>query len=142
MTLMLRLRRPVDCRRDRFKSRVRRLAHRHRADPRALWGRFAFRCDERDFAETLLSRHTHYWLYRTDQAGACGDFVAIDMSSPKPSRRSIVALELKLGGTLRTSGGVQLRNIDSAVSRLHALGVAGTSVRTLCGCRHRVLREL
>ena len=117
--LLLRLTRPVDCRPDRFRRRVRRLAEAHRADPARLLPRFAFRCDERAFAEALLRERTHWWLFRTHQAAACGDFVVVDLSSPRPVGRRVVGLDLKLGGRLRTASH-QLRHLPRAVRLLEA----------------------
>jgi hypothetical protein len=82
---------------------------------------FAFKCDEEDFARELLRRRSHVWLFRSNQRAFCGDFVAVDMSSPSPARRRAFVLELKRGAPIRVGGGgagVQLRNADRAVRGL------------------------
>ncbi|MEM9067737.1 MAG: hypothetical protein AAGE52_04500 [Myxococcota bacterium] len=138
-TLLLRLHRPIHCRGDRFRARLRHLAKAERQDPSALLGRFAFRCDERAFAETLLTRATQWWLFRSDQALGCGDFVLVDMSSPDPRRRRVVALELKLRAG--RSAGWQLRNSDSVLDSLHAV-VRNGSVERLTASREDALAHL
>lgn len=125
-----------------MRRRVRALARCTRSDPNAMLARFQFHCDERQFAEELLSRHTQLWLFRADQTLACGDFVVVDMSAPKPRDRRVIALELKLRGKLR-EGGHQLRRADRALAMLHGLGVVeGTDLRRLTGERRRLLAVL
>ena len=142
MRTLLRLHRPVHCRPDVMRRRVRELARTTRTDPSALIARFEFRCDERRFAEELLSRSTQLWLYRTDQTLGCGDFVVVDMSAPKPRDRRVTAVELKLRSKLR-HGGHQLRNAARAVDALASLGVVeAADVRRLTGERERLLRVL
>ena len=138
--LLLRLPGPGSCRSDRFRSRVRRLALRHGLCPRALLGRFAFKCDEQRFARSLLSRATHLWLWRVDQAGAAGDFVVVDMSSPDPRRRPALAIDLKLGADVREAGSHQLRHRDSAVASLSC--TAATQATPLIGDGRAVLDHL
>ena len=141
-TLLLRLARLVHCRPDFMRRRVRALARTTRTDPSALYARFQFRCDERRFAEDLLTRHTQLWLYRVDQTLACGDFVVVDMSAPNPRHRDVLAVELKLRSKLRTRGH-QLRNAWRAGAMLSELGVAeGRDVHRLMGERERLLRVL
>ncbi len=107
-----------------------------------MFGRFQFRCDERQFAEELLTRHTQLWLFRADQTLGCGDFVVVDMSSPKPRHRPVTAIELKLNSKLR-EGGHQLRHAARAVEALVHMGVVeGTDVRRLTGERKRLLAVL
>jgi hypothetical protein len=89
---------------------------------------FAFKNDERAFARELLERRTELWLFRSNQRAFCGDFVAVDMSSPEPSHRRAFVLELKLGERLRVGrGGVQLRNAADAVRDAGQAGVLGAS---------------
>jgi hypothetical protein len=89
--------------------------------------RFEMSPGEVRFARGLLGRHPELWLYRTDQQAFCGDFLLVDMSAPKASRRALWALEIKLGACVRTGGGGasnQLVGIERAVAAIRALGVA------------------
>lgn len=101
--------------------------------------------DEEKFARELLERATHLWLFRSNQRLFCGDFVVVDMSCPRPEGRSVVALDIKLGGMLRLGGGPaarQLVNAERAADELaDELGilVAGASVKRLSGDRRVVL---
>ena len=61
----------------------------------------ACRAHELRFARAVLSGATQLWLLRVDQRGAGGDFLMVDMSSPRPERRRVLVLELKLGARLR-----------------------------------------
>lgn len=125
-----------------MRRRVRALARTTRTDPNALLARFRFHCDERRFAEELLTRHTQLWLFRADQTLACGDFVVVDMSAPKPRDRRVTAVELKLRSKLR-EGGHQLRHASRAVAMLSELGVVeDADVRRLTGERQRLLDVL
>ena len=107
-----------------------------------MFARFRFHCDERRFAEELLTRHTQLWLFRTDQTSACGDFVIVDMSAPRPRDRRVTAVELKLRSKLR-EGGHQLRHASRVVATLSELGVVeGGDVRRLTGERERLIAVL
>ncbi|MCK6592621.1 MAG: hypothetical protein L6Q76_34125, partial [Polyangiaceae bacterium] len=89
---------------------------------------FELKNDERAFARELLGRKSNYWLFRSNQRRACGDFVVVDVSSPHPARRRAFVIDLKQGAPVRVGGGgagVQLRNAESAVSELRSAGVLG-----------------
>jgi hypothetical protein len=106
---------------------------------------FAFKNDERSFARELLERRTELWLFRSNQRAFCGDFVAVDMSSPEPSLRRAFVLELKLGERLRVGrGGVQLRNAADAVRDAGRGGVlgAGAGFEVLTGDARNLLGYL
>lgn len=125
-----------------MRRRVRALARTTRTDPNALLARFRFHCDERRFAEELLTRYTQLWLFRADQTLACGDFVVVDMSAPRPCDRRVTAVELKLRSKLR-QGGHQLRHASRALAMLAELGVVeGADLRRLTGERERLLSVL
>src|SRR5262245_7364932 len=118
--LSIRLRRRALDRRDAFFALVAR-ALPLSVDPAFGASLFAFKNDELGFARALLGRCPNLWLYRSNQRAYCGDFVAIDMSSPSPSRRRAVLIELKRGRPVRVGGGgagVQLRNADRLVKEL------------------------
>jgi len=71
----------------------------------------------------LDSEHPRFWLYRSNQAAACGDFVIVDLSAPDPRRRRVWIVALKLGAALRRGGGPagwQLRCAAAAVDELVA----------------------
>ena len=110
--------------------------------------RFAFNDDERAFARELLRHKGNFWLYRTHQQRYCGDFAAIDMSSPDPSRRSVTVIDLKRGAPLKEGGGGasnQLVNAEVLVRRLgERTGIVGSEQppRLLTGDRQAVLGAL
>lgn len=108
---------------------------------------FAFKNDEARFAKELLRRRGNFWLYRTHQARFCGDFVLVDMSSPRPAGRSVYVLDLKLGGRLKVGGGgagVQFRNAALAVGEIARGGVIDPTLpyELLSGDRGEVLAAL
>lgn len=108
---------------------------------------YAFCNDERDFAQSLLERYTHLWLFRSRQSMACGDFLVVDVSSPRITRRRVFALELKQGRPLsHGAGGAgwQLRNVEAAVSELVAAGVVDSRTPrvVLAGDADRVTQAL
>jgi hypothetical protein len=41
------------------------------------------------------------WVFRCDQRRFAGDFVVVDMSEPRPERRWVVVLDLKMGAPFR-----------------------------------------
>lgn len=87
---------------------------------------FELKNDERQFARELLRRKSNYWLFRSNQRLACGDFVVVDVSSPAPARRRAFVIDLKQGAPIRVGGGgagVQLRNAERAIGELRAAGV-------------------
>lgn len=80
--------------------------------------RFSFKNDEKAFVRELLFRKSNFWIFRCDQQRACGDFVIVDMASPKVKHRSVVVLDLKQGAPLKIGGGgagVQFKNAGLAV---------------------------
>ena len=82
---------------------------------------FALTRPEMRFARRLLKRKRNLWLFRCNQRGFCGDFIAVDMSAGLPRRRSVVVIELKLRARLRFGGGGagnQLQRADVAVTEL------------------------
>jgi hypothetical protein len=83
--------------------------------------RFALCGDELAFARQLLGRRGNLWIYRCNQQRFCGDFVVVDMSSPRSELRPAAVLDLKRGSPLREGGGGasnQLCNARHAVRRL------------------------
>jgi len=70
-----------------------------------LLERFALADYEKRFARELLRARTNLWLFRSNQRSGCGDFVVVDMSSPNPSERRAVVVELKLGEPLSEGRG-------------------------------------
>lgn len=109
---------------------------------------FAVSEDERAFARELLRRRPSLWLFRTHQRRFCGDFVALDMASPSPSRRRAWAIDLKQGGPLRIGGGgasVAFTRLHLAVEEIaaetHAIA-AGAAVERVTGAAAVVLRHL
>jgi hypothetical protein len=108
---------------------------------------FAYNNDEARFAKELVRRRGNFWVYRTHQARFCGDFVLVDMSSPRPAGRVAYVLDLKLGGRLKVGGGgagVQFRNAALAVGEIAERGVVGGSApyELLSGNRDEVLAAL
>jgi hypothetical protein len=98
--------------------------------------RFALSSDERRFARALLDRRPQLWLYRTDQQGRAGDFLAVDMSAPRPDRRRLWAIEVKLGAAVRFGGGGasnQLVGVARAAAALSDLGVVQAAPVLVCG---------
>lgn len=82
---------------------------------------FAFKNDELSFARELLRRKSQLWLFRSNQRAFCGDFLVVDVSSPRPTRRPAFVLDLKQGAPLRLGGGgcgVQLKAAAHAVAEL------------------------
>jgi hypothetical protein len=68
------------------------------------------------FARLLLGAQTRYWLYRTHQQQAAGDFIAVDRSCHAASARWF-AIELKRARRLRLGRpGVQLARCRQAVA--------------------------
>jgi hypothetical protein len=99
---------------------------------------FAFKCDELAFARALLERRPNFWLYRTSQRAYAGDFVAVDVSSPRRDRRSVVALELKRGQRVRP---IALANAKAVVRALAEQGVvdADALIDSIVGDANAVL---
>ena len=77
---------------------------------------FALCPAERAFACLLLSAQTRYWLYRTHQQQAAGDFIAVDRSTSAGAARWF-AIELKRARRLRLGRpGMQLARCRQAVA--------------------------
>jgi hypothetical protein len=131
-TLLLRLPRAALARRDAIVLL---------ADDAIARSNFAFKCDELGFARALLERHPNWWLYRTNQRAFAGDFVAVDLSSPRRERRPVFALELKRGERVRT---IQLANVRAVVRALADAGVvaANVSCESLVGDSNAVLAAI
>lgn len=125
LPLSVKLTRRAVARRDLFCELVLRAVRPPPADAAFAVHAYAFKADEGDFARELLERCSRLWLFRSNQRAFCGDFVAVDMSSPSPARRRAFVLELKRGAALRLGGGavgVQLRNAALAVRSLTGEG--------------------
>jgi len=83
--------------------------------------RYALKSDEKPFVRELLRRKRNLWAFRCDQRRFAGDFIVVDMSDPRPERRWVVVLDLKLGAPLVLGGGgagVQLTQAQAAVEAL------------------------
>ncbi len=139
----LRLSRGALARRDAIERASRALHLARRVDPGDALHAFAFKCDEHGFARELLERHPRYWLFRTHQQRRCGDFAAVDMSPPDPSRRVVRVIELKRAEPVRANrgAGLQLVNAASVVAALAAESVvtADASLERLTGDARAVL---
>jgi len=82
---------------------------------------FDMRSHERAFVKTVLARRRHLWLFRTNQRRSCGDFIAIDMSSPRRANRRAYVMELKTGERLVIGGArLQCAHYGAAVAELVA----------------------
>ena len=106
---------------------------------------FALTRPEQRFAHRLLRRKRNVWLFRCNQRGFCGDFIAVDMSADLPRRRSVVVIELKQGAGLRLGGagaGNQLQGAHKAVAELaETVGLVtnNTPITLACGDGDKVL---
>lgn len=122
------------------------------AEPSRSWAQslpllavFALTRPEKRFACRLLQRKRNIWLFRCNQRGFCGDFIAVDMSAELPRLRSAVVIELKVGAGLRFGGagaGNQLQRAEAALTELvEAEGVIAkdTPVTLACGDGDKVL---
>lgn len=145
LPLSIRLSRRAVARRDAFFARVLGAVRPAPADAARAVHAFALKNDEESFARALLERHSRLWLYRGNQRAFCGDFVAVDMSSPRPSSRRAFVLELKRGAVLRCGGGgagVQLVHAERAVRDPASVGaVLGEEApwEMVCGDGERIL---
>lgn len=120
LPLTLKLNRAALARHDHFRHLV-ELARPRRVDAAVAYHAFAFKADEAEFARALLERHPRLWVYRGNQRASCGDFVVVDMSSPRPALRTAYVVELKLGARPRVGGGpvgVQLARAGEALAAL------------------------
>jgi hypothetical protein len=88
------------------------IANEHRSIGRTTgvcrFDQFEMRSHERAFVKTVLARRSNLWLFRTNQRKSCGDFIAIDMSSPRRADRCAHVMELKMGERL-VIGGARLQ---------------------------------
>lgn len=118
----LRLPRAAVARRDVIERLSLALHRERRVDPGEVVHAFGFKCDELAFAREVLSRHPRYWVFRTHQQRRCGDFAAVDMSSPDPARRVVRLVELKREEDLRVDrgAGLQLARADDLRAALAA----------------------
>ncbi|HEY5937635.1 MAG TPA: hypothetical protein VIU61_23470 [Kofleriaceae bacterium] len=107
--------------------------------------RFAMRSHEQAFVKTVLARRTNVWLFRSNQRRSCGDFVAIDMSSPRPAERRARVMELKAGEPLVRGGArFQCARYRDALDELVVRGVIdpASPVELLYGDEAAVLADL
>ena len=107
--------------------------------------RFDMRSQEQAFVKTVLSRRTNLWLFRSNQRRSCGDFITIDMSSPRRAERHARVMELKAGEPLVRGGArLQCAQYRSALDELVGRGVLDTasSVELLYGDEAAVLSYL
>ncbi|QDE69936.1 hypothetical protein BHS09_24805 [Myxococcus xanthus] len=85
--------------------------------------RYALKSDEKPFVRELLNRKRNLWVFRCDQRRFAGDFVVVDMAEPRPARRRVVVLDLKMGAPLVLGGGgagMQLTHAQDAVNGVAA----------------------
>ncbi len=85
--------------------------------------RYALKSDEKPFVRELLGRKRNLWAFRCDQRRFAGDFVVVDMSEPRPARRWVLVLDLKMGAPLVLGGGgagIQLTQAPLAVEAVAA----------------------
>jgi hypothetical protein len=128
LPLCIALRSPTVERRDGITTLVTRTLRPPTAHEGIAVHSFELKNDERAFARELLRRKSNYWLFRSNQRHACGDFVVVDVSSPLPDRRRAFVVDLKQGAPVRVGGGgagVQLRNAGRAIGELRSAGVLG-----------------
>jgi hypothetical protein len=107
--------------------------------------RFAMRSHEQTFVKTVLARRTNLWLFRSNQRRSCGDFIAVDMSSPRRADRHARVMELKAGEPLVRGGArLQCAHYRSAVVELVERGVIdpASPVELLYGDEASVLSYL
>jgi hypothetical protein len=106
---------------------------------------FDMRSHERAFVKDVLGRRSNLWLFRTNQRRSCGDFIAIDMSSPVRSDRHAFVMELKMGEPLVLGGArLQCAHHGSAIDELVAREIleATSPVQLLYGDGAAVLTHL
>ena len=102
---------------------------------------------ERAFARAVLTRKRNFWLFRCNQRRYCGDFMLVDMSSPSPSLRRVLAVELKLGAPLQVGArpGRQLANwrlATAEIGKRHAIIDPACDAELLIGSSEQVLAHL
>lgn len=128
---------------------TRAIADEHRSRGRTTgicrFDRFEMRSHERTFVKTVLARRSNLWLFRTNQRRSCGDFIAIDMSSPRRAHRRAYVMELKMGERLVIGGArLQCAQYCSAVDELVAREIlrGSSPVELLYGDGAAVLTHL
>lgn len=106
---------------------------------------FEFKNDERIFAKTFLRQKSNFWLFRTHQQFACGDFIIVDMSSTDRSYRPVYIIDLKQGSCLIEGGGgagIQFQRTNEAMfqlaDRYHVINATNTPIK-LVGDKERLL---
>ncbi|MBL8719412.1 MAG: hypothetical protein JNL79_25720 [Myxococcales bacterium] len=147
LPLAIRLTRRTLARSDFFCALVQEVTRASRVDAAMAFHAFALKADEHAFARSLLARRTQLWLFRTNQRVFSGDFVAVDMSSPRPETRRAFVLELKRGMHLRVDAGavgVQLRNAGLVLRSLSREGLFAEDATwsTLAGDANEIGRHL
>lgn len=128
LPLVIKLTRRAVARHDLFCALVQKTTRPSHAEAAFAFHAFAFKADEHEFARALLTRRTELWLFRANQRAFCGDFLAIDMSSPCPASRRAWVIELKRNMPIRIGGGavgVQLRNAALAMQSVALADEAG-----------------
>jgi len=105
---------------------------------------FLLSAPERQFVRRFLRTYRNWWLYRCNQVCLCGDFIAVDMSSPAPASRRVLVIELKQHQSLTLGGGGasnQFQRADLAVRELVATDVIReqSPVSRVCGDQDVVL---
>jgi len=106
---------------------------------------FAMSSREEVFVRTLLRHKRNIWIFRCHQKGFSGDFVVVDMSTPKPAERRAVVVELKARAPLKLGGGgLQVKNHPASLAELVAQGVLASSSpsETVTGDKDAVLSYL
>jgi hypothetical protein len=96
-----------------------------------LLERFELAGHERAFVKTVFARRSNLRLFRSNQRQACGDFIAVDMSAPRPPDRRVHVLELKTGAPLVLGGArLQCANHRAAVDEIAATtGIVDATTR-------------
>jgi hypothetical protein len=109
---------------------------------------FEMHDDEEAFARALLAHRKNLWVFRANQRASCGDFVLVDMSSPRPCSRRVWVVELKRGQALLEGGGgagfqlVRHRAALDELARRYGVVPLGITCRLLVGDATAVLAAL
>jgi hypothetical protein len=100
---------------------------------------FDFKNDERKFAKKLLTDRKNFWLFRCNQQQFCGDFFAIDMSSPDLRKRQAYIMDLKQNADLKTDGGgagnqfINTEKLQDWIAASFGIIEAGSEVQKVSG---------
>jgi hypothetical protein len=127
---VLQLRAPVLARRNAIASLLSRqvFPHDHRA---ALRGALEFKDAELDFARALC-RRSNLWIWRVDQRAYGGDFLVVDVSSPRIDHRPVLALDLKRGRKVVVDRpGVQMKDAAKSIAFIARAGVVAPETPAL-----------